>query len=67
MELLNTAVPFLLKSKVCYKEDEDDEKEPSWEKQEAMVRRLQKKFPDQDKEVRQTFTVEVTYKVDSLH
>ncbi|XP_040051896.2 SWI/SNF-related matrix-associated actin-dependent regulator of chromatin subfamily A containing DEAD/H box 1A [Gasterosteus aculeatus] len=29
--------------------DEDDA-EPSWEKQEAMVRRLQKKFPDQDKE-----------------
>ncbi|XP_042344751.1 SWI/SNF-related matrix-associated actin-dependent regulator of chromatin subfamily A containing DEAD/H box 1A isoform X2 [Plectropomus leopardus] len=32
-------------------DDEDDEgKEPSWEKQESMVRRLQKKFPDQDKE-----------------
>ncbi|CAM9125642.1 unnamed protein product [Lampetra planeri] len=31
--------------------DEDDGgNEPSWEKQEAMVRRLQKKFPDQDKE-----------------
>ncbi|KAM8886607.1 SWI/SNF-related matrix-associated actin-dependent regulator of chromatin subfamily A containing DEAD/H box 1A isoform 2-T2 [Spinachia spinachia] len=29
--------------------DEDDA-EPSWGKQEAMVRRLQKKFPDQDKE-----------------
>ncbi|XP_022613545.1 SWI/SNF-related matrix-associated actin-dependent regulator of chromatin subfamily A containing DEAD/H box 1 [Seriola dumerili] len=27
-----------------------DGKEPSWEKQEAMVRKLQKKFPDQDKE-----------------
>nr|XP_020458120.1 SWI/SNF-related matrix-associated actin-dependent regulator of chromatin subfamily A containing DEAD/H box 1 [Monopterus albus] len=25
-------------------------KEPTWEKQEAMVRRLQKRFPDQDKE-----------------
>ncbi|XP_070759920.1 SWI/SNF-related matrix-associated actin-dependent regulator of chromatin subfamily A containing DEAD/H box 1A [Enoplosus armatus] len=29
---------------------EDDNEEPSWEKQEAMVRKLQKKFPDQDKE-----------------
>lgn len=28
----------------------DEEKELPWEKQEAMVRRLQKKFPDQDKE-----------------
>uniref|UniRef100_A0A7N6B4S2 DNA helicase n=1 Tax=Anabas testudineus TaxID=64144 RepID=A0A7N6B4S2_ANATE len=32
------------------KEDDDEAKEPSWEKQEAMVRRLQRKFPDQDKE-----------------
>uniref|UniRef100_A0A3P8WTQ0 DNA helicase n=1 Tax=Cynoglossus semilaevis TaxID=244447 RepID=A0A3P8WTQ0_CYNSE len=32
----------------CY--DDNEEKEPSWEKQEAMVRRLQRKFPDQDKE-----------------
>ncbi|XP_040011692.1 SWI/SNF-related matrix-associated actin-dependent regulator of chromatin subfamily A containing DEAD/H box 1A [Xiphias gladius] len=31
-------------------EEDNDDKEPSWEKQEAMVRRLQKKFPDQDKE-----------------
>uniref|UniRef100_A0A7N6BMR7 DNA helicase n=1 Tax=Anabas testudineus TaxID=64144 RepID=A0A7N6BMR7_ANATE len=30
--------------------DDDEAKEPSWEKQEAMVRRLQRKFPDQDKE-----------------
>ncbi|TNN67613.1 SWI/SNF-related matrix-associated actin-dependent regulator of chromatin subfamily A containing DEAD/H box 1A [Liparis tanakae] len=29
---------------------DDDDREPSWEKQEAMVRKLQKKFPDQDKE-----------------
>lgn len=44
-----------LKQKVSYKEEEDDDvKDPSWEKQEAMVRRLQKKFPDQDKEVRHT-------------
>lgn len=28
----------------------EEDNEPSWEKQEAMVRRLQKKFPDQDKE-----------------
>ncbi|XP_037634394.1 SWI/SNF-related matrix-associated actin-dependent regulator of chromatin subfamily A containing DEAD/H box 1A [Sebastes umbrosus] len=31
-------------------EENNDGSEPSWEKQEAMVRRLQKKFPDQDKE-----------------
>lgn len=30
--------------------DDNEEKDPSWEKQEAMVRRLQRKFPDQDKE-----------------
>ncbi|CAN9513129.1 unnamed protein product [Ophioblennius macclurei] len=30
--------------------DESPEKDYSWEKQEAKVRRLQKKFPDQDKE-----------------
>ena len=32
-------------------QDEEEGGEPSWEKQEVMVRRLQKKFPDQDKEV----------------
>lgn len=33
--------------------DEDEEgKEPSFEKQEAMVRKLQRRFPDQDKEVK---------------
>lgn len=32
-------------------EEEDEDKELSWEKQESMVRRLQKKFPDQDKVV----------------
>ncbi|KAK5871080.1 hypothetical protein PBY51_003981 [Eleginops maclovinus] len=31
-------------------EEEEEGKEPSWEKKEAMVRRLQKKFPEQDKE-----------------
>lgn len=31
-------------------EEDNEGKGPSWEKQEAMVRRLQKKFPDQDKE-----------------
>ncbi|XP_029295421.1 SWI/SNF-related matrix-associated actin-dependent regulator of chromatin subfamily A containing DEAD/H box 1A [Cottoperca gobio] len=31
-------------------DDEDNDQEPSLEKQEAMVRRLQKRFPDQDKE-----------------
>ncbi|KAM3610682.1 uncharacterized protein V6R79_007156 [Siganus canaliculatus] len=30
--------------------DEDSSEEPSWEKQESMVRKLQRKFPDQDKE-----------------
>ncbi|KAF1389259.1 hypothetical protein PFLUV_G00071590 [Perca fluviatilis] len=38
------------RSSVVSEEDDDDSKEPNWEKQEAMVRRLQKKFPDQDKE-----------------
>lgn len=41
----------VLNQKVSDEED-DEGKEPSWEKQEAMVRRLQKKFPDQDKEVK---------------
>ncbi|KAM9810817.1 SWI/SNF-related matrix-associated actin-dependent regulator of chromatin subfamily A containing DEAD/H box 1A [Neosynchiropus ocellatus] len=31
-------------------DDESDGDEPNWEKQESMVRKLQKKFPDQDKE-----------------
>ncbi|XP_029366368.1 SWI/SNF-related matrix-associated actin-dependent regulator of chromatin subfamily A containing DEAD/H box 1A isoform X2 [Echeneis naucrates] len=31
-------------------EEASEVEEPSWEKQEAMVKRLQKKFPDQDKE-----------------
>ncbi|XP_068617188.1 SWI/SNF-related matrix-associated actin-dependent regulator of chromatin subfamily A containing DEAD/H box 1A [Brachionichthys hirsutus] len=31
-------------------EDDGESNEPSWEKQEAMVQRLQKRFPDQDKE-----------------
>ncbi|XP_028270808.1 SWI/SNF-related matrix-associated actin-dependent regulator of chromatin subfamily A containing DEAD/H box 1A [Parambassis ranga] len=30
--------------------EEENEDNPSWEKQETMVRKLQKKFPDQDKE-----------------
>ncbi|KAK5614616.1 hypothetical protein CRENBAI_016041 [Crenichthys baileyi] len=38
------------KSSVVTDEEEGEGKEPSWEKQEAMVRRLQKRFPDQDKE-----------------
>lgn len=32
-------------------EEENDGQEPNWEKQEAMVRRLQRKFPKQEKEV----------------
>ncbi|XP_030593823.1 SWI/SNF-related matrix-associated actin-dependent regulator of chromatin subfamily A containing DEAD/H box 1A isoform X2 [Archocentrus centrarchus] len=39
-----------IKPSVVSEGEEDEGKEPSWEKQEAMVRRLQKKFPDQDKE-----------------
>ncbi|XP_071763311.1 SWI/SNF-related matrix-associated actin-dependent regulator of chromatin subfamily A containing DEAD/H box 1A [Centroberyx gerrardi] len=31
-------------------DEEDEGAEPSWEKQEVMVKRLQRKFPDQDKE-----------------
>uniref|UniRef100_A0A3Q2CTD9 DNA helicase n=1 Tax=Cyprinodon variegatus TaxID=28743 RepID=A0A3Q2CTD9_CYPVA len=31
-------------------EEDDEGREPSWEKQEVMVKRLQKRFPDQDKE-----------------
>ncbi|KAM9360072.1 SWI/SNF-related matrix-associated actin-dependent regulator of chromatin subfamily A containing DEAD/H box 1A [Symphorus nematophorus] len=38
------------KPSVVSDEEDNEGKEPSWEKQEAMVRRLQKKFPDQDKE-----------------
>uniref|UniRef100_A0A8C4HYN3 DNA helicase n=1 Tax=Dicentrarchus labrax TaxID=13489 RepID=A0A8C4HYN3_DICLA len=39
------------KRRTSVSDEEDNERnEPSWEKQEAMVRRLQKKFPDQDKE-----------------
>ncbi|XP_068166653.1 SWI/SNF-related matrix-associated actin-dependent regulator of chromatin subfamily A containing DEAD/H box 1A [Antennarius striatus] len=39
------------KSSAVSDEDDDDEcNAPSWEKQETMVQRLQKKFPDQDKE-----------------
>lgn len=34
-----------------YDVEDSEGNEPSWEKQELMVRRLQKKFPDQDKEV----------------
>ncbi|PWA15892.1 hypothetical protein CCH79_00008945 [Gambusia affinis] len=39
------------KRKPSFVSDEEGEgDEPSWEKQEAMVRKLQKRFPDQDKE-----------------
>ncbi|XP_054466432.1 SWI/SNF-related matrix-associated actin-dependent regulator of chromatin subfamily A containing DEAD/H box 1A [Anoplopoma fimbria] len=38
------------RSKMVTVVSDEDDREPSWEKQEAMVRRLQKKFPDQDKE-----------------
>uniref|UniRef100_A0A667X0X0 DNA helicase n=1 Tax=Myripristis murdjan TaxID=586833 RepID=A0A667X0X0_9TELE len=38
------------KGKVELSDEDDEETEPSWEKQEAMVRKLQRKFPDQDKE-----------------
>lgn len=42
---------LLLVQKASVKTDEEDSG-PSWEMQESMVRKLQKKFPDQDKEVR---------------
>lgn len=35
-------------------EEDDDDSGPSWDMQESMVRKLQKKFPDQDKEVNGT-------------
>ncbi|XP_029916494.1 SWI/SNF-related matrix-associated actin-dependent regulator of chromatin subfamily A containing DEAD/H box 1A isoform X3 [Myripristis murdjan] len=38
------------KHEVELSDEDDEETEPSWEKQEAMVRKLQRKFPDQDKE-----------------
>lgn len=38
--------------KVVISDSEDETTEPSWEKQESMIRRLQRKFPDQDKEVK---------------
>ncbi|XP_015251112.1 PREDICTED: SWI/SNF-related matrix-associated actin-dependent regulator of chromatin subfamily A containing DEAD/H box 1 [Cyprinodon variegatus] len=38
------------KSSVVSDEEDDEGREPSWEKQEVMVKRLQKRFPDQDKE-----------------
>lgn len=40
-----------LVQKASAKTDEEDSG-PSWETQESMVKKLQKKFPDQDKEVR---------------
>lgn len=50
---LETFSPFFLYLKQENSDEEESEgKEPSWERQEAMVRRLQKKFPDQDKEVK---------------
>ncbi len=49
-------------------EDDDEGKEPSWEKQEAMVRKLQKKFPDQDKEVKtHTYFLSVTLEPFHIH
>uniref|UniRef100_A0A7N8X1K0 DNA helicase n=1 Tax=Mastacembelus armatus TaxID=205130 RepID=A0A7N8X1K0_9TELE len=41
---------FLLYLNEKVSDEEDEAKKPSWETQEAMVRRLQRKFPDQDKE-----------------
>lgn len=45
-------LPFLHFNQKVSAEEDNEGNEPSWEKQEAMVRRLQKKFPDQDKEVK---------------
>lgn len=36
-------------------ENDDEDGGPSWETRESMVRKLQKKFPDQDKEVKEDF------------
>ncbi|XP_067377424.1 SWI/SNF-related matrix-associated actin-dependent regulator of chromatin subfamily A containing DEAD/H box 1A isoform X2 [Channa argus] len=38
------------RSSVVSDEEDNEAKKPSWDKQEAMVKKLQKKFPDQDKE-----------------
>lgn len=45
-------LPFLFLNQKVSGEEDNEGSEPSWEKQEAMVRKLQKKFPDQDKEVK---------------
>ena len=38
---------------LIHQAEDSEEKgaEPNWERQETMVRKLQRKFPDQDKEV----------------
>ncbi|CAB1321517.1 unnamed protein product [Coregonus sp. 'balchen'] len=45
-------------------EDSEEEAEPSWERREAMVRKLQRKFPDQDKEELRSVLQEHEWKVD---
>lgn len=42
-------------------DDDDDDSGPSWDMQESMVRKLQKKFPDQDKEVNGTLFLPVIH------
>lgn len=47
--------PFL--GQKAYNDNDDENSGPSWEMRETMVRKLQKKFPDQDKEVNITFVI----------
>lgn len=53
---VQTFFPFFFSNSKDSNEAEDNKSNgPSWEKQEAMVKRLQKRFPDQDKEVNAAF------------
>ncbi|XP_023834605.1 SWI/SNF-related matrix-associated actin-dependent regulator of chromatin subfamily A containing DEAD/H box 1A [Salvelinus sp. IW2-2015] len=45
-------------------EDSEEGAEPSWERREAMVRKLQRKFPDQDKEELRSVLQEHEWNVD---
>ncbi|XP_055742110.1 SWI/SNF-related matrix-associated actin-dependent regulator of chromatin subfamily A containing DEAD/H box 1A-like [Salvelinus fontinalis] len=45
-------------------EESEEGAEPSWERQEAMVRKLQRKFPDQDKEELRSVLQEHEWNVD---
>uniref|UniRef100_A0A674BMV7 DNA helicase n=1 Tax=Salmo trutta TaxID=8032 RepID=A0A674BMV7_SALTR len=49
---------YYRRQQVAAEDSEEEGAEPSWERQEAMVRKLQRKFPDQDKEVSESEAVE---------